>query len=195
MSMEHKAFVFDTKTFHTKIEPVMKDSIADHEVARQYICEHYSQLQSPYTGETLDENWEEEFDAPTLQEYFDIMLTACYDVEDEIGLGYLWDAVNEAIVALDVFEDPQVVVLGKEIKIEDVQVDPGAMGLGLIEQEEVLAIRNKLLENKEEIETVEVETEDLLYDVEQDEWIEAYEDLCGIYEEAARQEKGLLFTF
>ena len=25
MSMEHKAFVFDTKKFHAEIEPVMKD--------------------------------------------------------------------------------------------------------------------------------------------------------------------------
>ena len=27
MSMEHKAFVFDTEKFHAEIEPVMKDSI------------------------------------------------------------------------------------------------------------------------------------------------------------------------
>ncbi len=27
MSMDHKAFLFDTKKFHAEIEPVMKDSI------------------------------------------------------------------------------------------------------------------------------------------------------------------------
>ena len=30
MSMEHKAFAFDTKKFHAEIEPVMKDSIGKH---------------------------------------------------------------------------------------------------------------------------------------------------------------------
>ncbi len=28
MSMEHKAFIFDTDKFHAEIEPVMKDSIS-----------------------------------------------------------------------------------------------------------------------------------------------------------------------
>lgn len=54
--MEHKAFVFDTETFHSAIEPVMRDSVANPEVARQYICEYYDGLQSPYTGEPLDED-------------------------------------------------------------------------------------------------------------------------------------------
>ena len=97
MSMAHKAFLFDTETFHSTIEPVMKACVANPEAARKYICEHYSQFQSPYTGEVLDEDWEDEFDSPTLQVYFDILLTACYDVDDDMGLGYMWDAVNDLI--------------------------------------------------------------------------------------------------
>lgn len=95
MSMDHKAFVFDTKKFHAEIEPVMKDSITNAEVAHQYICDHLDEFQSPYTGDTLEEGWEEEFGDLTLQVYFDILLTACYDVEDDWGLGEMWDAVNE----------------------------------------------------------------------------------------------------
>ena len=53
----------------------------------------------------LEECWEEEFDELTLQVYFDILLTACYDVEEDCGLGEMWDAVNEVIKSLDVFEE------------------------------------------------------------------------------------------
>lgn len=193
MSMEHKAFVFDTGKFHTEIEPIIKSSIKNPEVARQYICEHYAQLQSPYTGDTLEEDWEDEFDEPALQVYFDILLTACYDVDDEMGLGEMWDTVNEIVKELDVFEDPEFVVLGKEVVINNVKVDPGMMGLGLIESYEVLDIVHKLVEKREEVGTIGLE--DLLFDAESDEWMEAYDDLCNIYEEAIRQGKGLLFTF
>ncbi len=57
--MDHKAFVFDTNKFHAEIEPVMKDSITNAEVAHQYICDHLDEFQSPYTGDTLEEGWEE----------------------------------------------------------------------------------------------------------------------------------------
>ncbi len=193
MSMEHKAFVFDTETFHSAIEPVMRDSVANPEVARQYICEHYDGLQSPYTGEPLDEDWEDEFDEPDLQVYFDIMLTSCYDVEDDMGLGCFWDAVNDVIGQLDVFEDPRIAVLGRSVMIDDVQVDPGMMGLGLVESHEVPDIRKVLSDNRDGAEAV--EPDGLLHDVERDEWLEAYDELCGVYEEALRRGKGLLFTF
>ena len=67
MSMEHKAFVFDTEKFHAEIEPVMKDSIKNAEVAHRYICEHLDELQSPYMGDELGEDWEEEFGELTLR--------------------------------------------------------------------------------------------------------------------------------
>ncbi len=69
------------------------------------------------TGEPLEEEWEEEFGDLTLQVCFDILLTACYDVEDNMeSVGYLWDAVNEVVGALDVFEEPQIAVLGREVE-------------------------------------------------------------------------------
>ena len=105
----------------------------------------------------------------------------------------MWDTVNEIVKELDVFEDSEFVVLGKEVVINNVKVDPGMMGLGLIESYEVLDIVHKLVEKREEVEAIGLE--DLLFDAESDEWMEAYDDLCNIYEEAIRQGKGLLFTF
>ena len=193
--MDHKAFVFDTKKFHAEIEPVMKDSIKNTEVAHRYISEHLDELQSPYTGNTLEEGWEEEFGELTLQVYFDILLTACYDVEDDCGLCDMWDAVNEVIKSLHVFEEGELPVLGWTVEIEDVVIDPGMEGLGIIECDEVEEILNILEENRDEAENAEIETEDLLYEAEPEEWMEAYDNLCNLYKKALRQNKGLLFTF
>ncbi len=193
--MDHKAFVFDTKKFHAEIEPVMKDSIKNTEVAHRYISEHLDELQSPYTGNTLEEGWEEEFGELTLQVYFDILLTACYDVEDDCGLCDMWDAVNEVIKSLHVFEEGELPVLGWTVEIEDVVIDPGMEGLGIIECDEVEEILNILEENRDEAENAEIETEDLLYEAEPEEWMEAYDNLCNLYKKALRQNKGLLLTF
>ncbi len=193
--MDHKGFVFDTKKFHAEIEPVMKDSIKNTEVAHRYISEHLDELQSPYTGNTLEEGWEEEFGELTLQVYFDILLTACYDVEDDCGLCDMWDAVNEVIKSLDVFEEGELPVLGWTVEIEDVVIDPGMEGLGIIECDEVEEILNILEENRDEAENAEIETEDLLYEAEPEEWMEAYDNLCNLYKKALRQNKGLLLTF
>ncbi len=193
--MDHKAFVFDTKKFHAEIEPVMKDSIKNTEVAHRYISEHLDELQSPYTGNTLEEGWEEEFGELTLQVYFDILLTACYDVEDDCGLCDMWDAVNEVIKSLHVFEEGELPVLGWTVEIEDVVIDLGMEGLGIIECDEVEEILNILEENRDEAENAEIETEDLLYEAEPEEWMEAYDNLCNLYKKALRQNKGLLLTF
>ncbi len=191
--MDHKAFVFDTKKFHAEIEPVMKDSVKNTEVAHQYICDHLDELQSPYTGDELDESWEEEFGELTLQVYFDILLTACYDVEDDRGLGEMWDAVNEVIKELDVFEEGELPVTGWEVQIDEVVVDPGMQGLGMIDCDEVAEILKILKENRDE--AANAEPEDLLYETEPEEWMEAYDDLCSLYEEALSQKKGVLLTF
>ena len=191
--MEHKAFVFDTEKFHTEIEPVMKDSIQDTEVAHQYICDHLDEFQSPYTGDELSENWENEFGELTLQVYFDILLTACYNAADDRGLGDMWDAVNEVIKELDVFEEGELPVTGWEVEIDDVIVDPGMEGLGIIEHTEVEEILQALEGNRDE--AADIEPEDLMSEVEPEEIMEAYDNLCSLYEEALRQKKGLLLTF
>lgn len=191
--MEHKAFVFDTEKFHAEIEPVMEASVKNTEVAHRYICEHLDELQSPYTGDELGEDWEDEFDELTLQVYFDILLTACYDVEDDRGLGYMWDAVNEVIKSLDVFEEGELPVTGWEVVVDDVVVDPGMEGLGIIESCEVEEILDALKENREAAE--EAEPEDLIDETEPEEWMEAYDNLCSLYEEALSRNKGLLLTF
>ena len=66
-------------------------------------------------------------------------------------------------------------------------------GLGIIDCDEVAEILKVLEENRDE--AANAEPEDLLYEAESEEWMEAYDDLCNLYKEALRQKKGLLFTF
>ena len=77
--------------------------------------------------------------------------------------------------------------------IDDVVVDPGMQGLGIIDCDEVAEILEILKENRDEAESA--EPDGLLHETDPDEWMEAYDSLCNLYEEAKQQEKGILFTF
>lgn len=108
-------------------------------------------------------------------------------------IGNMWDAVNEVIKELDVFEEGELPVTGWEVEIDDVIADPGMEGLGIIEHTEVEEILQALEENRDE--AADIEPEDLMSEVEPEEIMEAYDNLCSLYEEALRQKKGLLLTF
>lgn len=193
MSMEHKAFLFDTERFHAEIEPVMEAAAADTAAARRYIDGNLDSLKSPYTGEPLGEDWEEEFPDLSLQVLFDILLTACYDPDDDRGLGDMWDAVNEVVKSLDAFEEGELPVTGWEVEAGDVVVDPGMQGLGIIDADEVAEILETLKACRDAAE--EAEPEDLLCESDPEEWMEAYDSLCDLYEDALNENKGLLLTF
>ncbi len=195
MSMEHKAFLFDTDKFYAEIKPVMEASVENTAVAHEYISNHLDEFQSPYTGEPLEEDWEDEFDELTLQVYFDILLTACYDVEDDRGLVDMWDAVNEVIKSLDIFEDGEEPVTGQEIEVNGVTVDPGMEGMGIINSGEVEKILDALQDNRDAAEEADPDHEEMLYEADPEEWMEAYDELSSLYEDALNEKKGLLFTF
>ena len=65
-----------------------------------------------------------------------------------------------------------------------------AAKLGIVTPEMALVAQK---ENRDEAESA--EPEDLLYEAEPEEWMEAYDDLCSLYEDALSQKKGLLLTF
>lgn len=196
MSMEHKAFLFDIKKYQNQIEKIIKKCCKsqDSKVVQQYINSHLSEFVSPYTQENLDKDWEKQISSDNLQEYFDFLLTSCYKVEADLGLEYMWDGVNEAIKQMSFMNNPEECVLGKQIVYYGIRIDPGAMGLGIVDIDSVSKIKNLLLEHREMLEQLEP-LEDLLYDMDFDELEEAYDDLCNIYIRAEREQKGILFTF
>lgn len=193
--MEHKAYLFDTERFYAEIKPIMEDSVKDTAAAHEYINTHLDEFKSPYTGEPLEEDWEEEFDELTLQVYFDILLTACYDPEDDRGLVDMWDSVNEVIKSLDIFNDGEEPVTGTAIEVNGITVDPGLEGMGLVDRCEVSKILEVLEDNRDAAEEAEPDTEEMLYEATQEEWMDAYDELCSLYEDALDDNKGILFTF
>lgn len=196
MGMDHKAYLFDMEKYHMDIEGILDECCRSKSTLRAeaYISEHWMELSSPYNGEKLDRDWKKELSDNSFQEYCDILLTACYDYGRDIGLGYNWDGINEILKQMDFMDHTEECVLGNEIIFYDITIDPGAMGLGIVEIEDVAFIYEKLLRNRSRLEDMEV-PEDLLYQIEEEEIQDAYDDLVGIYREAVKEKKGILFTF
>lgn len=196
MSMEHKAFLFDTKKYHENIEVILDTCCYQNntEAAEIYINQHLCELSSPYTGDKLDNDWKETLFSGDIQEYADYLLTSCYDVNHNIGLDYAWDGLNEIIQKMHFMDESEICVLGKTVMFHGIIINPGAMGMGIISQTEVGKIRKKLLQNGGQLNTMSVPA-DLLYKMDMNELIQAYEDLCDIYTRAEQERKGILFTF
>lgn len=196
MSMEHKAFLFDTECFHSEIEVVINECCKGENIqyAVKYIDNNYSHLCSPYTGESLDEKWRNEVGSAGIQQYIDFILTSCYDPLEDNGLSYSWDGLLEALKAMDNLGDVEEWILGKPVVCNGVTIDPGAMGLGIVEQDRISGIRGALKCIKPAVMNLE-DTSGDLYELEPEEIIDAYNDLCSLYEQAESEKKGLLFTF
>lgn len=196
MGMDHKAYIFDTKKYHVDIEMILDMCCYEKSVTKAeiYINEHWKELTSPYTGERLNKEWKKSLYSGSLQEHFDILLTACYDCEKDIGLDYRWDGVTEVLKQLNFMDNIVVCVLGKRIIYHDTIVDPGAMGLGIVEAEDVGFIYKKLEQNEFLLDEMKL-PQDMLYKMDEEEIKEAYDDLIGIYRVAKKEAKGIMFTF
>ena len=130
----------------------------------------------------------------SLQEYCDILFTACYECEEDIGLGYEWDGVNESLKQLNFMDNIEECVLGKRMIFHDTIIDPGAMGLGIVDIEEVNRIAEMLQQNRGKMEQMEL-LQNLLYPMEREEIEDAYDELIDIYNSAVKKGKGIMFTF
>lgn len=99
MSMQHKAFLFDTDVYYEQIEPVIESccKTGNSGAVRDYINNNLEQIYNPYTAENLEVDWQNELESGSMQELFDFILTICYELDDDIGLEYSWDGVLEAI--------------------------------------------------------------------------------------------------
>ncbi len=196
MSMEHKAFLFDSILYHKEIEPVIKKCCKSKNVepAVEYIKENCALLRMPDSGENLQENWQDGC-VMDLQGLFDILLTRCYEPNEDIGLEYAWDGVLEAIRNTKIVDNADLCVLGRPLAYSGITIDPGYEGLGIVGEDEVVWIKELLAKNKEKIEVAKIEGSELLYTLEPDELVDACDDLCMIYNKAVKDGKGILFTF
>ena len=195
MSMEHKAFLFDTKGFNKELSSIILESGGkeDPEPLKKYIEKNFYWLRLSTNEKKMIK---EKLDDNDIQLLADIALTAFYSPEEDLGLSYSWDALLEAFEKLPLQFTPEYYLLGKPLKNETFKLDPGAMGMGFVDEKDIIEICRELQKLRESlINNGLPEYKDLLYEITLEELIEAYDELVELYQLAGRNKRGLMFTF
>lgn len=191
MSMEHKSFLFNTSAFTKELsEIILTAGETDNEkLLISFINQNLNDLKSPYSGEELTVEWIEELETEDIQELADFAMTKYYNPDEELGLSYSWELLLESFDELDLKFNNEYYILGKSLDSENFTLDPGRMGLGFIDSQQISSIHKELISLKQNFINI-FETESLDKEV-----IQAYEELIEIYEEAKESNCGLLMTF
>ncbi|MCM0665580.1 hypothetical protein [Flavobacterium tyrosinilyticum] len=191
MSMEHKSFLFNTSAFTKELsEIILTAGETDNEkLLISFINQNLNDLKSPYSGEELTVEWIEELETEDIQELADFAMTKYYNPDEELGLSYSWELLLESFDELDLKFNNEYYILGKSLDSEKFTLDPGRMGLGFIDSQQISSIHKELISLKQNFINI-FETESLDKEV-----IQAYEELIEIYEEAKESNCGLLMTF
>lgn len=191
MSMEHKSFLFNTSAFTKELsEIILTAGETDNEkLLITFINQNLNDLKSPYSGEELTAEWVEELETEDIQELADFAMTKYYNPDEELGLSYSWELLLESFDELDLKFNNEYYILGKSLDSENFTLDPGRMGLGFIDSQQISSIHKELISLKQNFINI-FETESLDKEV-----IQAYEELIEIYEEAKESNCGLLMTF
>ncbi|MFC4476045.1 hypothetical protein [Flavobacterium chungangensis] len=191
MSIEHKSFLFNTSAFTKELsEIILTAGETDNEkLLISFINQNLNDLKSPYSGEELTSAWIEELETEDIQELADFAMTKYYNPDEELGLSYSWELLLESFDELDLKFNNEYYILGKSLDSENFTLDPGRMGLGFIDSQQISSIHKELISLKQNFINI-FETESLDKEV-----IQAYEELIEIYEEAKESNCGLLMTF
>lgn len=195
--MEHKAFLFDTQGFDQELRKIIVTSGEENEPKplHEYIVNNIGKVRSVYTRELLENNWENELELGGVQELADFAMTCFYSPEDDRGLSYLWDAPLETLKMLPTKMDPEYYILGHPIESETFSLDPGGMGLGIIEMNDIPVVLKDLKDLRGAILENGMPLSEVLYEHTFSEIVEAYDELIKLYNEAADMRTGLLMTF
>jgi hypothetical protein len=129
MSMEHKAFLFDHRTFTKRLAPILYEALVAGTVEPliRYIQDNQEHLTDPYEGAPLDAGWRDLVTPLDAHQLGDFALTMFYSPRDNVGLGYEWQAALEHIEEY-LGTEAEAVVLGKPFGPPDNPFDPGKMG-------------------------------------------------------------------
>ncbi|WP_345860757.1 hypothetical protein [Shewanella algae] len=178
MSIEHKAFIFNSDAFFEELQPILVNCMESDKISliRDFIDENKEEIKDPYEGESVDDYWEDMIEEKDIQQYGDFALTKYYYPSDDIGLGSNWDKLSEYLVnSLGLNMSP---VLGYPLLNGDVIFDPGKMGSYFQTKEDVINNLNLIADLNPPM-----ELKDL------------FEEFKLILINASEQEKGLYVTF
>lgn len=195
--MEHKAFLFNTKGFEQELCSLIIASGGknDPEPLREFIMNRMGRVRSVYTGELLDHDWEDELEVGNVQELADFSMTCFYDPDEDRGLAYAWDDLLENLKELPTSFDHEYVLLGRPVGSGTFQLDPGGMGMGFVQADDVPLLLKGLIEFRSTFAEKGMSSDEALLEFSLSELIEAYDELILLYKEAVERHFGLLFTF
>ena len=198
MSMLHKAFCFDTKSFYGELAQIITISVSKENVddLLEFIRRNVDRITSPYTEEPIGDEGFKELAEMEIQELIDFALTCYYNISEDIGLEYSWDAISEYLVLMNMKRDASFYILGESFCVNGFKLDPGRMGMGFIQAVAISDIKKELISQQEIFrDTIISKKIDPLYSLTKVELEDAYLSLIAIYEQAEREMKGLMFTF
>ena len=196
--MEHKAFLFDTRGFNKELRPLILTSgqTGDTQPLKIFITNHMGKARSPYTGELLEYDWENELENGDMQELADFGMTCYYLPEADQGLVYSWDALLEALRQIPIEWDAEYCIFGRPLETASFMLDPGRIGTGFVQAEDISAIFRELAADKELLIAQGLpSSEETLYELTAAELTEAYDQLMSLYKDAMENACGLLMTF
>lgn len=196
--MEHKGFVFDTKKFNRELRTTIISVTRTNNVIslKEYINNNLEREFSPYTGDPLASNWEDELENGDVQELVDFAMTCFYTFEEEQGLGYSWDALMQVLQNSSTEYEAEYYILGSSMKEGEFILDPGGMGTGFVQAEDVPTIYYKLIKISKEInDDYMAFIQDAIYELTFNELTNSLNQLIELYKSALQSNKGLLMTF
>lgn len=178
MPMEHKAFVFDYDAFVDELGNILENALLTNNNERlvNFIEQNLNFLKDPYEGEALSTSWETMVEPKDPHQYGDFALTKFYDPQDDIGLGAMWENIQN-ILKRECGKD--FVILGTPFGPKGNYFDAGKMGAYFQSTSQVqdnLQLLTKMLEIRPAL------------------FCELNESLKMIWK-AAEAEKGLYITF
>ena len=99
MSLDHKAYFFDWRSFSTEMLPWFRDALARSDCNSFYafVLSNRDYCRSPYEGEPLGAGWEKEVDVNDLQQLADFALTKYYDPSQNRGLSAMWIELDDTL--------------------------------------------------------------------------------------------------
>ncbi|WP_166243409.1 hypothetical protein [Paenibacillus turpanensis] len=198
MGMEHKAYLFDTNRFDRELKPVINTSVllSDTKGLEDFISSHVGEVRSVYTGELLGIDWKNSLENGGIQELCDIALTLYYSPDEDMGLSYGWDALNEALSMTSIKFPSDYYILGESIEYGSFQLDPGGLGLGFVYSKDIAIMYNDLVSIKSALNHNGLpDPNAVLYQLTKSELLETYNELVLLYSAAYEKKWGLLMTF
>lgn len=128
MSIEHKAFIFDYNAFVDELADILKDALINNENEKliNFIEDNLLNLKHPDEGDPLDCDWQKTIEIEDASQYGDLAITKYYNPNWNIGIGYNWQELDDAIFSkLDLNISP---LLGIRLGTTEKYFDPGKLG-------------------------------------------------------------------